>query len=206
LSWFSVHVAREFIPGPLEQNQANMFIFLLLFSRAQCRRHKVSSYRSSFCFATDRISQCRWFFHRDDPAESVSGRACLLCVRSSACWIPFPCTVSGTLAKNSHFFVCFARTQIIPSGQSIVVPGFIFPLLCARCASPGSGSDRPFRSEYCVLLFDSIFVCDTCGLLQELIPVILLSHRIKRLEVSWFKSLSHGGFSNAPTRCLVKCL
>jgi hypothetical protein len=33
-----------------------------------------------------------------------------------------------------------------------------------------------------------------------------LSHRIKRLEVSWFKSLFRGGFLNAPTRCSVKCL
>jgi hypothetical protein len=33
-----------------------------------------------------------------------------------------------------------------------------------------------------------------------------LSRRIKRLEVLWFKLLSRGGFLNAPTSCLVKCL
>jgi hypothetical protein len=39
-SWFSVRVAREFIPGPLEQTRANAFIFLLLFSRSQCCRRR----------------------------------------------------------------------------------------------------------------------------------------------------------------------
>jgi hypothetical protein len=51
----------------------------------------------------------------------------------------------------------------------------------------------------------SIFAC-VRGLLQELFPVIFLSHQIERLEDSWFKSLSHGEFLNAPTRCSVKCL
>jgi hypothetical protein len=37
-------------------------------------------------------------------------------------------------------------------------------------------------------------------------PVLLLSRWIKRLEESWFKSLSRGDFPNAPTRCSVKCL
>jgi hypothetical protein len=35
---------------------------------------------------------------------------------------------------------------------------------------------------------------------------LLLSHRIKRLEESWFKSFFHGGFLNMPTSCSVKCL
>jgi hypothetical protein len=45
-----------------------------------------------------------------------------------------------------------------------------------------------------------------CGLLQELIPVILLSCRIENLEVSRFKLHSRGDFPNTPTRCSVKCL
>jgi hypothetical protein len=36
--------------------------------------------------------------------------------------------------------------------------------------------------------------------------VSFLSHRIKRLEGSWFKLLSCSDFSNAPTRCSVKFL
>jgi hypothetical protein len=39
-SWFSVLVAREFIPGPLEKTRANAFIFLLLFSHSQCCRRR----------------------------------------------------------------------------------------------------------------------------------------------------------------------
>jgi hypothetical protein len=45
-----------------------------------------------------------------------------------------------------------------------------------------------------------------CGLLQDLVLVIFLSHQIKRLEDSWFKSFFRGDFSSTPTRCLVKCL
>jgi hypothetical protein len=36
--------------------------------------------------------------------------------------------------------------------------------------------------------------------------VLLSSHRIKRLENSWFKLLSHGDFLNASTRCSLNCL
>jgi hypothetical protein len=55
------------------------------------------------------------------------------------------------------------------------------------------------------------FWCDffcvfSCGLLQELVLVSFLSHRIKRLEYSWFKSHFCVDFPNAPTRCSVKCL
>jgi hypothetical protein len=35
-------------------------------------------------------------------------------------------------------------------------------------------------------------------------PVVFSSHWIKRLEDSWFKLLSCGDFSNAPTKCSVK--
>jgi hypothetical protein len=38
------------------------------------------------------------------------------------------------------------------------------------------------------------------------ILVYLLSHRIKRLEDSWFKLFFHGDFLNTSTRCSVKCL
>jgi hypothetical protein len=44
-----------------------------------------------------------------------------------------------------------------------------------------------------------------CGLLQGKTGLVL-SHWIKRLEDLWIKLLSHGGFSNKSTRCLVKCL
>jgi hypothetical protein len=36
--------------------------------------------------------------------------------------------------------------------------------------------------------------------------ILLLSHRIKRIDDSWFKSFFYGDFSNASTRCSVKCL
>jgi hypothetical protein len=38
------------------------------------------------------------------------------------------------------------------------------------------------------------------------LPVSFLSHRIKSLEDSLFKSFSRDDFPNAPTRCLVKYL
>jgi hypothetical protein len=138
-----------------------------------------------------------------------------VCVRSSACWIPFLCTASGTVAKNSSFCQC-PRSEIWAPIFHLLRAHTAHPIrpvgprawfhfstsLCSVCFT----SERPFRSEYCVLLIDSIFICDTCGLLQELIPVILLSHWIKRLEDSWFKLLSHGDFLNTPTRCSVKYL
>jgi hypothetical protein len=37
------------------------------------------------------------------------------------------------------------------------------------------------------------------SIVAESKPVLLLSHRIKRLEDSWLKSLSHGDFLNTPT-------
>jgi hypothetical protein len=45
----------------------------------------------------------------------------------------------------------------------------------------------------------------TCGLLQVEAGLIL-SYRIKKLEVSEFLSFSRGGSPNTPTRCSVKCL
>jgi hypothetical protein len=50
----------------------------------------------------------------------------------------------------------------------------------------------------------SIFTHGVWGLLQEFIPVILLSYRIKKLEVFGFKLLSHGGSLNTPARFSVK--
>jgi hypothetical protein len=52
--------------------------------------------------------------------------------------------------------------------------------------------------------FYAIFCEVSCELLQELFPVLISSHRIKRLEDSWFKSFSHGNFLNASIRCLMK--
>jgi hypothetical protein len=47
------------------------------------------------------------------------------------------------------------------------------------------------------------FLWGLCESLQEPFPVMLLSHRIKRLEDLWFKSLFHGDFLNALSRCSV---
>jgi hypothetical protein len=54
--------------------------------------------------------------------------------------------------------------------------------------------------------FYAIFCEVSCELLQKLFAVLISSHRTKRLEDSWFKSLSCGNFPNTPTRCSVKCL
>jgi hypothetical protein len=51
-------------------------------------------------------------------------------------------------------------------------------------------------------LIDQEFGC-VCGVLQ-VEPGYLSSYRIKKIEASWFKSLSHGVFLNASTTCLVK--
>jgi hypothetical protein len=59
----------------------------------------------------------------------------------------------------------------------------------------------------CVLSVGHVFRFSVgCGLLQELISVILLSYRIKKIEVSWSPLLSNGCFSNTYTSCLVKYL
>jgi hypothetical protein len=44
------------------------------------------------------------------------------------------------------------------------------------------------------------------GFLYEYVPVLILSCRIKRLEVLWFKLFFHGDFLNVSISCLVKCL
>jgi hypothetical protein len=56
-------------------------------------------------------------------------------------------------------------------------------------------------------------ICLSFNLLQELMSVMFLSYRIKKLEISWLQSFSHGGFLNTsvrclntPVRCSVKCL
>jgi hypothetical protein len=44
------------------------------------------------------------------------------------------------------------------------------------------------------------------GVLQNLIPALLLSYRIKKLEDLWSKSFFRGHFAKTHTRCSVKCL
>jgi hypothetical protein len=61
----------------------------------------------------------------------------------------------------------------------------------------------PVRSVYQAPQFDFPIACE---LLQELIPVILLSRRIKRIDDSWFKMCSHGDLPNTPIRCTIKYL
>jgi hypothetical protein len=72
--------------------------------------------------------------------------------------------------------------------------GFLF--LCGQGTSP-------LRSE---CGFDRFGVSVLVVVCCRWSPVLFLSHRIKRLEDSWFKSHSHGGFPNTSTRCSVKCL
>jgi hypothetical protein len=58
---------------------------------------------------------------------------------------------------------------------------------------------------FLVLIIFSCVCCSTlCGLLQDLILVLLLSYWIKRLEDPCFKLLSCGDFINTPTRCSMK--
>jgi hypothetical protein len=85
--------------------------------------------------------------------------------RSSACWSPFPSPASEELpvmlALQSEIWgsisFCLPRAYTAHSIRPVVlVLGFVFPLLRSRCASPGSGSDRLFRSQLWVLRIDSI--------------------------------------------------
>jgi hypothetical protein len=84
---------------------------------------------------------------------------------SSACWSPFPSPASEELpvmlALQSEIWgsisFCLPRAYTAHSIRPVVlVLGFVFPLLRSRCASPGSGSDRLFRSQLWVLRIDSI--------------------------------------------------
>jgi hypothetical protein len=79
---------------------------------------------------------------------------------SSACWSPFPSPASEELpvllALQSEIWgsisFCLPRAYTAHSIRPVVlVLGFVFPLLRSRCASPGSGSDRLFRSQLWVL-------------------------------------------------------
>jgi hypothetical protein len=52
------------------------------------------------------------------------------------------------------------------------------------------------------VLCDLDFCMDCC----KKKSILLLSHRIKRIEDSWFKLFFYGDFSNALISCSVKCL
>jgi hypothetical protein len=73
---------------------------------------------------------------------------------------------------------------------------------CSGCSSAlessCSGSTNVTDHRFLVIRFG----VDCC----RLKPVLFLSRQIKRLEGSWFKSLSRGDFLNAPTSCSVKYL
>jgi hypothetical protein len=59
------------------------------------------------------------------------------------------------------------------------------------------------RLNFCLCATCVLRLCVNCCREK---PVLFSSYRIKKLEVSEFKLFSHGDFSNAPTRCWVKCL
>jgi hypothetical protein len=64
-------------------------------------------------------------------------------------------------------------------------PDLIFH--CCRCPSfplLWCFSSRVGAAQSLLPVSSSIFACSVCGLLQELIPVLLLSYQIEKLEVS----------------------
>jgi hypothetical protein len=80
--------------------------------------------------------------------------------RSSACWSSFPSPASEELPvllalqseiRGSISF-CLPRVYTAHSIRPVVlVLGFVFSLRRSRCASPGSSSDRLFRSQLWML-------------------------------------------------------
>jgi hypothetical protein len=61
--------------------------------------------------------------------------------------------------------------------------------------------------------FSSVLVDTSSFVVSDLVkiccrekPVLVLSYRIKKLEVSEYLSFLHGGFSNIPVSCSVKCM
>jgi hypothetical protein len=122
-------------------------------------------------------------------------------------------TLSGARFSSSSVFLCRLPSIILPWSASTalgpVVPaprspptvlgasGHWFCCSCTRCLS------RFVVNSACVYVLQNSprssmiwFVAGKAGL--------FLSHRIKRLEDSWFKLFSLGGFLNTPTSCSVK--
>jgi hypothetical protein len=105
------------------------------------------------------------------------GRLFLAATGSELCWFPSP---SRLLSGAEGLLRVWARLRMNGFSLSAVVLSLLL---------------------WCISL--SIHLSGNCC--REIL-VYLLSHQIKRFEDSWFKSFFRGDFSNAPTRCSVKCL
>jgi hypothetical protein len=135
------------------------------------------------------------------------------CVRRFLLRLEFPVALQVLLGS----VVLFARQVSLPSMSPWCLD--LSPALLSKAPTYSLasllGSAFVLLSKASVLLFhpgirllpveaklSSYFCVNRCR--EKL--VLLSSHRIKRLEDSWFKLLSHGDFLNASTRCSLNCL
>jgi hypothetical protein len=105
---------------------------------------------------------------------------CGLSSKSLACVIYF--------LSSSHWFHRPCATRLF-SSSSVVAPACVQSL--------------PLTIFILIFVRSRVRVYE---LLQELVSVFVLSHRIKSLEDLWSKSFSCGSFPNTPIKCSVKYL
>jgi hypothetical protein len=126
--------------------------------------------------------------HVFSPAAVVRAQ-CLIFTGSSKCGLSSKSLVCVIyFLSSSRWFHRPCATRLF-SSSSVVAPACVQSL--------------PLTISNLILVRSRVRVYE---LLQELVPIFVLSHRIKRLKDLWFKLLSRGNFLNTPTRCSVKCL
>jgi hypothetical protein len=129
----------------------------------------------------------------------------------SSAWDGLWPTSSLKIALESGLDLCHrSLTLFFQCHQSLAL--FFRFLIPAVFAVALSGPRLQAASQALLLSFVRLLDSLCCLLCRIVVNycreklVYLLSQRIKRLEVSWFKLYSHGGFLNTFNRCSVKCL
>jgi hypothetical protein len=124
-------------------------------------------------------------------------------------------TLSGAGFSSGSVFLRRSPDVILPWSVS-AAPGLVIPAPRSLPTVVGA-SGHWFCCSYARCLSRSV-VNSACVYVLQNSPRssviwfaagkanLFLSHRIKRLEDSWFKLFSLGGFLNVSTRCSVKCL
>jgi hypothetical protein len=123
--------------------------------------------------------------------------------------IRFAWSCSRTVLRSVLIFCLLPLGLVSYSVAAVASARSAFPFSFPRCPGLQSslrscrrGASAPvIGGSCCSLGCVAHFLTRLCKF-----PVLLLSYQIRKLEFSWFQSLSRGGFQNAPVSCSVKCL